>query len=146
MAICIWGLKTTLDYARASFDPNSQEMKANINISGNGYLLGIHRRFTERQMRLAFPDSDSILYAKVKAWWQTSRLNNFFVAWEHANNPNDIFLMHPDVKMDNPIKTGAIIENSSPLWGGTNWGSQNWSDTPGISRRDITITLRGRKE
>jgi len=121
MAIAIWGLKTTLDYARASFDPHAEDVKANINVSTTGYLLGIHRQFSERSMSLSFPDSDSTLYTTVKAWWDGSGLNNFFVAWEHANNPNDVFLMRPDPKFNNPLTNGGAF-------------------------RDITIKLKGRKE
>jgi len=121
MAICIWGLKTSLDYARASFDPNAEDVKANVNLSDTGYLLGIHRRWSERSMSLSFTDADSALYSTVKTWWEGNGLNNFFVAWEHANNPSDVFLMHPDPKFNNPLTNGGAF-------------------------RDITIKLKGRKE
>jgi len=121
MAICIWGLKTSLDYARASYDPNAEDVKANVNLSDTGYLLGIHRRWSERSMSLSFTDADSALYSTVKAWWEGNGLNNFFVAWEHANNPGDVFLMHPDPKFNNPLTNGGAF-------------------------RDITIKLKGRKE
>jgi len=120
-AISIWGNKTELDYARASFDPNAEEIKANVNISDTGYLLGIHRRFIERSMSLSFPDSDQAFYDTVKAWWDGNGLNNFFVAWEHANNPSDVFLMHPDPKFSAPLTNGGAY-------------------------RDVTIKLKGRKE
>ncbi len=121
MAICIWGMKTSLDFARASFDPNAEEVKANINIGDTGYLLGIHKRFTERSMKLVFKNASQTLYDKVKDWWNTSGLKNFFVAWEHGNNPNDVFLMRPDTKFNNPLVKRGLY-------------------------RDITINLKGRKE
>lgn len=121
ITICIWGLKTELDYASASYDPDEQETKANVNVSDTGYLLGIHRRYTERSMTLRFEDADSALYAKVRNWWETSGLKNFFVAVDTANRPNDVFLMRPDPKFSNPLKAGGLY-------------------------RDITVSLKGRKE
>ncbi len=121
MAICIWGMRTELDFARASFDPNAEEVKANINIGDTGYLLGIHQRFIERSMKLVFKKATQALYDKVKSWWDTSGPGNFFVAWEHGNNPNDVFLMRPDTRFNNPLVKGGLY-------------------------REITINLRGRKE
>lgn len=121
IAICIWGLKTELDYASASYDPDEQEAKANVNVSDTGYLLGIHRRYTERSMTLRFEDADSALYAKIRDWWETSGLKNFFVAVDTANRPNDVFLMRPDPKFSNPLKAGGLY-------------------------RDIALSLKGRKE
>ena len=121
LTVCIWGGKTELDYATASFDPHGQEVKASVNLSQGGYLTGVHKKYTERQMTLTFHDADSDLYGKVKTWWETSGLKNFFVAWERANSPGDAFLMRPDVKFSNPLKQGGLY-------------------------RDITINLAGRKE
>jgi len=123
-AISIWGNKTELDLARASYDPHGETVKANINIGSTGYLLGIHRRWSERNMSLSFPDMDAAFYAKITTWWETSGLNNFFVAWEHANNPDDVWLMHPDLKFNNPI---SVVINDSAY-------------------RDVTVKLKGRKE
>ena len=121
MTLCIWGLKTELDYATAGFDPHEQEAKANVSVSETGYLLGIHHKYIERSMTLKFEDADADLYAKVKEWWETNGLKNFFVVWEGANSPDDVFLMRPDPKFSNPLKAGGLY-------------------------RDITISLRGRKE
>ncbi|MBI5233518.1 MAG: hypothetical protein HY880_04115 [Deltaproteobacteria bacterium] len=121
MTICIWGNKTELDYASASFDPYAQEIKANVNLSYGGHVAGVHTLYTERNMSLRFDDADATLYGKVKTWWDMSGLKNFFVAWETANNPDDVFLMYPEVKFDNPLKNGGV-----------------W--------RDIAIKLSGRKE
>lgn len=121
MTICIWGNFAELDYASSSFDPRSQEAKANVNLSYGGYVAGIHTQYVERSMALRFEDADPAMYAKVEAWWATSGLKHFFVAWERANSPDDVFLMRPDARFDNPLKNGGAY-------------------------RDITINLKGRKE
>jgi len=121
MNICIWGSKTILDYATTSFDPYGELVQANINISDSGRVMGVHRKFTERTMSLAFRGADAVLYEKVRRWWKVTGLKNFFVAWERGNNPDDIFLMFPDKRFANPIKKGGLF-------------------------RDINIKLKGRKE
>lgn len=121
MAICVWGLKTELDYASLGFDPHGQEAKANINVTQGGYVSGIHTRYTERQMTLSFQDADSALYDKIKTWWEKHGPRNLFVAWETTNNPSDVWLMRPDARFDNPLVAGGLY-------------------------RDITVRLRGRKE
>lgn len=121
MTLCIWGSKTELDYASASFDPYDQDVKAAVNLSQGGFVTGIHTQYTERALSLRFDDADSTLYTKVKAWWDGSGLKNFFVAWETANNPNDVYLMRPDTRFSNPLKLGGLY-------------------------RDISMNLKGRKE
>ncbi len=121
MSICIWGDKTVLDYASASFDPHGQTMQASVNISNTGYLMGVHERYAERSMSLVFRGADAALYGKVSAWWERSGLGNFFVAWERGNNPDDVFLMHPEPRFANPLREGGAY-------------------------RDINIKLKGRKE
>lgn len=121
MCLCVWGEKTELDYATSSYDPYSQNVKANINLSYGGVVTGIHKKYTERKMDLKFSDADSDLYDKVEAWWETHGLKNFFVAWETANNSTDVFLMRPSPRFHNPLTNGGLY-------------------------RDITINLTGRKE
>lgn len=121
ISICLWGMKTELDYASASFDPYAQEVSALVNMSYGGYVTGVHTQYVERALSLRFEDADMVLYNKVKNWWETSGLQNFFVAWENANNPTDVFLMRPEARFNNPLKHGGF-------------------------RRDITINLAGRKE
>lgn len=121
MRICIWGNSTELDYASTAFDPHCQEAKADVNLSYGGYVTGIHTQYVERRMSLRFEDADEALYARVRSWWETSGLKHFFVAWERANNSDDVFLMRPDTRFDNPLKNGGAY-------------------------RDITINLKGRKE
>ncbi len=120
MAICIWGLKTELDYVSAGFDPYEEEIKANVTRSDTGYVLGVHDRYRERRMTLRFEDADDDLYQKIKDWWDGNGLKNFFVAWERGNKPDDVFLMMPEPKFNNPFKM--------------------------TGRRDIAISLVGRRE
>lgn len=121
MTLCLWGLKTELDYCSAEFDPYGQEVKASRNLSQGGYVTGIHAMYIERQVALNFEDADATLYGAVKTWWETSGLKNFFMAWELANNPSDVYLMRPDTKFNNPMTNGGLYRN-------------------------ITVTLTGRKE
>ncbi|TAN64269.1 hypothetical protein EPN18_00385 [bacterium] len=121
MTLCIWGNKTELDYATTSFDPHEQSVKAAVNLSQGGYVTGVHTQYTERSLMLTFEDADATLYSKIKTWWETSGLKNFFVAWENANNLNDVWLMRPDTKFSNPLTNGGIYRN-------------------------ITLNLKGRKE
>ena len=121
MTLCVWGLKTELDYASASFDPYEQEAKANVNLSQAGYVTGVHTQYAERALQLRFDDADATLYGKIKTWWDTSGLKNFFVAWDTANNPTDVYLMRPDAKFSNPLVMGGLY-------------------------RSISVNLKGRKE
>ncbi len=121
LAICIWGEETELDYATAFFDPHAENVKATVGMSQGGYVTGIHEKYAERMLSLKFHDADSALYSKVKGWWDTSGLNNIFVAWETANNPSDVYLMRPGMKLNNPLANGGAYRN-------------------------ITINLKGRKE
>lgn len=121
LTVCIWGLKTELDYVTASFDPHAYDEEVNISKSYGGYVSGVTVHHTERRMTLNFEDCDSTLYAKLAAWYDNHGLNNFFVAWEMANSPNDIFLMRREPGRNNPLTNGGAY-------------------------RSVTINLRGRKE
>lgn len=121
MHICAWGLKTELDYASSSFDPNAEEINGGVNLSYGGYLAGVHSRFTERSMEIRFDDADEALYSEVREWWSANGLRNFFVAWESSSHPDEVFLMRSEPRFLNPLKDGG-------------------------ARRDITIRLVGRKE
>jgi len=115
------GERTELDYASASFDPNEQEVKAAVNLSNGGYLAGTHAKYIERSMTIRFDDADAALYGKVRDWWEGSGARNFFVAWENSGHPEDVFLMRPEPRFSNPLKSGGAA-------------------------RDIVIALTGRKE
>lgn len=121
LSVCIWGNKTELDYASASFDPHGQDIKATAVISQGGYITGIYRTHTERRVEFAIDDADAALYAKVKDWIDTHGPNQLFVAWETANSPDEVFLMRPDLSIRNPLVIGG-------------------------ARRDIRMAFTGRKE
>jgi hypothetical protein len=121
MTIGVWGDKTELDYASSSYDPYEEEARANVNVSGGGYVTGVHTRYSERQLRLRFSNVDEALYAKVKSWHESHGLKNFFVAWEKTNNPSDIYLMRSGRHFKNPFNQTGFY-------------------------RDVSIELRGRKE
>ncbi len=121
MNICIWGDKTELDYATAAFDPHGEQVRSEVNVSNTGYIMGVHTRYSERRISLAFREADAALYEKVKSWWENSGLKNFFVGWERGNNPDDVFLMFPEKTFNNPFQNGGLF-------------------------RDINIKLKGRKE
>lgn len=121
MAIAVWGLKTELDYATASFDPYEQNTKAVVNLSQGGYVTGVHTKYIERRLSIRFSDSDSTLYNKVKTWHDSHDLKNFFVAWDLTNNASDVWLMRPTMRFRNSFNQTGIF-------------------------RDINIQLMGRKE
>ena len=121
LTIATWGNATELDYATASFDPYCVEVKASVNLSYSGCVTGIHTRYAERSLSLVFNDADAELYGRLKAWWDTSGLRSFFVAWETANSPSDVWLMRPDLRFSSPLKSGGAY-------------------------RDISVQLKGRKE
>ncbi|MBI5562761.1 MAG: hypothetical protein HY894_07935 [Deltaproteobacteria bacterium] len=121
MTICAWGNATMLDYATAAFDPYDEEIKAAVNLSYSGCVAGVHARYAERSLSLRFDDADADLYGKIRQWWSVNGLGNFFVAWEGANNPADVWLMRPDARFSNPLKTGGRY-------------------------RDVSVQLKGRKE
>lgn len=146
ISICSFGASTELDYASSSFDPNGQESKANVNLSYGGVVTGIHTLYTERSLSLKFDDVNVkaksyladgsyradgsltasgtefvSLYEKIKHWWENSGMKNFFVGWETAGNPGEVFLMRPDGSFKNPLKSGGAY-------------------------RDIVLKLKGRKE
>lgn len=121
IAVCVWGEKTELDYATASFDPHGQVSVGSTGVSYGGYVIGAHTRYTERRLTLRFNDADQELYDKVSSWWESSGLGNFFVAWNTAGYPGDVYLVRPDESFNNPFVGGGLY-------------------------RDITVRLKGRKE
>lgn len=147
VSLLAFGLKTELDYATSSFDPHAENVQANVNLTQGGYVAGTHILYSERSMDLSFADvslsvgtryigdgayiggggitgqgADTVsVWEKLKAWWGESGLKNFFVCWESANSPDDIYLMRPNTSFNNPLKNGGAY-------------------------RDLTIQLTGRKE
>lgn len=147
IAVLAFGLKTEFDYVSSSLDPHAEEVMANVNLSYGGYVTGAHTLYSERGFSISFEDvslnigtqyladgtytaggsitaigsTTTTYYDKLKHWWANSGLKNFFLRWEANNSPDDIFLMRPDTKFNNPLKLGGAY-------------------------RDITLNLAGRKE
>ena len=111
MAICIWGLKTELDYVNSSFAPDAEEVKAITSVTQGGYVSGVHQKYSVRKFTLNFNAADADLYAKITDWWNGSGLKNFFVAWETANNPEDVYLMRPETTFNNPLSQLGAYRN-----------------------------------
>lgn len=136
ITVCIWGMKTELDYVSSGFDPYQQDVQANVNVSYGGALAGVHINYIQRLMNLFFADIKAVssttfadgtylangsitagndesptVYEKTKHWWDNSSVNNFFVAWEIGNNSKDVFLMRPETGFNNPLKNGGIYRD-----------------------------------
>ena len=120
ISICSLGTRTELDYITPPFDPYGQEIKAQTNLTNGGYVTGIHTQYTERQMNIFLSNKTTSIYNKVKTWWETHQLKNFFVAWDITNDSTNIWLMRGDEKFNNPISVDQY--------------------------RNITLSLIGRKE
>jgi len=123
MTLAVWGEATELDYMSSSIDPYADDIKATVNRTQGGYVSGIHVKHTMRNFNLTFDATDITTYDKVRAWRDDHGLQNFFLAWETANNPTEVWLMRPS--------------------GGT--FSAPYSDF-NTERRDVNIQLEGRKE
>ncbi|MCG8430384.1 MAG: hypothetical protein MJA29_04350 [Candidatus Omnitrophica bacterium] len=117
--IMAWGTKTELDYIQPPFDPYSQEIKANVNVTQGGYVSGIHTRYTERQLPISMLNESTDVYESVKTWFETHGPQNFIMAWDSTGSSADVWLVRPDMSMNNPINVDHL--------------------------RDITINLNGRK-
>lgn len=120
MTICIWGNKTELAVPTSSFDPHRFEDIAEVSITQGGIVAGIHIRHTERNIDFSIAPATLAVYAKVKSWRETHSMNQLFLAWENANNPDDIWLVRPETTFNNPLRMGALY-------------------------RDITLSFKGRK-
>jgi hypothetical protein len=120
MSLCIWGEKTELDYASTAFDPYQQEYKGNVNMSQGGKVTGIHTHYVERSLNISITDADSIIYDKVKTWFEAG-WKQFFVAWETGNNADECWLVRTAPTMNNPLADNGVYRN-------------------------ITFDLKGRKE
>lgn len=97
------GTRTELDYITPPFDPYAQEIKANTNMSYGGYITGTHIKYIERQVNITLANKTTAIYNKVKTWWETHQLKNFFVSWDITNDSTNIWLMRADDNFNNPI-------------------------------------------
>lgn len=103
ISVCALGTRTELDYINPSFDPYAQEIKANTNMSYGGYVTGTHVKYTERQVNILLSNKTTSIYNKVKTWWETHQLKNFFMTWDITNDSTNIWLMRGDERFNNPI-------------------------------------------
>ncbi len=106
-----FGQSTPLAYATSSFDPHHEEVKAERVVSRTGYLLGIHRRHTERRLDVSFDHMDAALYDKLREWWQSHGLKNLFVGWNTEDNPEDVYLMRPEPTFNAPFRDGGLYRS-----------------------------------
>jgi hypothetical protein len=108
IALAHWGLRTELDYADVSYDPDAEEFKGNINVSEIGYLSGVHTKYYEKQIDIGFDDADDALYQKIKTWWRAVGMGCFFMAWEKTDHASDIWIVRPSPKrFKNPLTQGG---------------------------------------
>lgn len=103
ISVCALGTRTELDYITPPFDPYGQEIKANINMTQGGYVTGTHVKYIERQVNITLANKTTSIYNKVKTWWETHQLKNFFVSWDITNDSTNIWLMRGDDSFNNPI-------------------------------------------
>ena len=121
MAICIWGNTTELNYASEAHAPDREEDSKTINTTQDGYVSGIHTKYTRRRLELRF-FADAATYTKIVDWRSVSGVKNFFVGHEMANSPSEVYLMRPaDDDFNNPYDLAGVY-------------------------RHVTINLIGRKE
>ena len=122
MAIAEWGLKTELAFVSQSFDPHAWKDNDNVNVSAEGHLLGVHKKWKERDINILFNNATDALYAKLVDLYDIVDLLNFFIAWEKTDHSTDVWLVRRRPgNRDNPL-----------IHGGT--------------RRQLTLELTGRVE
>ena len=113
IAIAIWGDKTEIGFARASYDPKGFEEEVSRNITAGGFPAGIHEYFSEREFSIPLSKIDEATYAKLLAWREISGAQQLFVAWETANNPDDVFLVYPVGKFHCPFTNGGLYRRTT---------------------------------
>jgi len=113
MAIAYWGELTELDWATGGLAPNNLTDKAQVNVSENGFVAGIHNKYKERSFVINFNDAESDLYDKIKAWYEDIGMQNFFMAWEYDQHSEDIYLMRSDGKFKAALSNGGLYRNIS---------------------------------
>lgn len=114
------GTVSTIAFIQPPFDPHSQRTIKNTNITQNGFVAGIHTKFTERNITLGFGGVSTALYSIFNAWHENSGMKNFFMAWDTTNDSSAVYLVRPDGNFNNPINVDKF--------------------------RNVTINLKGRKE
>lgn len=114
------GTLSTVAFIQPPFDPHSQRTIKNTNVTQNGFVAGIHTKYTERNISLSFGGVSTSLYKIFNDWHEVSGMKNFFMAWDTTNDPSAVYLVRPDGNFNSPINVDKF--------------------------RNITINLKGRKE
>ncbi len=113
ITLCIWGNKTELDLARSSYDPLSFQEQTTVNLTTGGVTAGIHEAYVEREFSISYPKMTDEIYQKLLAWRETSGAQQIFVAWETANNPDDVFLVYPVGRFHCPFVVGGLYRSTT---------------------------------
>ena len=112
ISILMLGTRSELGYISAPYDPYSQNMHADANLSQAGYLTGTHIKYVERSMQISLRNVSTTIYEKIKTWWENHAMNNFVVSWNStgstAGNSGDAWLMRSDSIFTNPVSDDYI--------------------------------------
>ena len=110
--IASWGLETELTYAARGYDPYRQKIKGSVLRTNGGQVAAMHTFYRDRILKIPLDDIDTAEYAKFKAWLE-STWKQFFIAWEQANNPDDLWLVYSDINSDFPLKENGVFRSGS---------------------------------
>ncbi len=110
-----------LDYCQTSYDPSREKTTANVNRSEQGYVTGIHHRWTERQIDMGWRDVDSTLFAKFEAFRDDHGMSTLFLGWEVDQHPLEIYVVNRQPNFNAPLTNGG-------------------------QTRAVSLSFRGRKE
>lgn len=120
MGIGVWGPGVELYWATILLDPNGEKWVGERFVTQAGIISGNHESYTLREIDLLFEGAEDALYQKVKTWWETSGMGNFFVKWEPNEHPAETYLVAPasDYSFKNPLThRGQFRTISLPLVG-----------------------------
>lgn len=109
MEIAVWGEGVELDYATILLDPNAEKYVGDRFVTQGGVIAGNHERYTRREIDLIFEGAEDTLYQKIKTWWETSGMGNFFISWEPNEHSTETYLVAPtsDYSFKNPLTRGG---------------------------------------
>lgn len=113
ISIAIWGQIAILDYATMNFDPNEQQVIANINRTQSGIISGIHTKYTKRIINMRIDDVTQTCYDNIDLWWENSGLQNFFFGWETTDHSSEVYLMLPSTRYKNTLVRNGLYRNIS---------------------------------
>lgn len=113
VAILNLGELTELDFTQVSFDPQGENIIANVNRSEQGFIVGIHNRWIERRVDMGWDDIpvDSTLWTKFLDFKNDHGVKPFFLGWEVSQHPTEIYLMSRQPKFKAPLTNGGITRS-----------------------------------